>query len=125
MVEKSEQMKAGRYEIVTPNTRYRQTTSKPGQPHEWTEYRTGDVVELTADEAERIKDIIGKPGEAARREAARHRAEAERLKAVADAAEEHAKQREQAAKSGSRDVKPSDSSESSDADAASAGQGKA
>lgn len=108
MAEKSEQMKAGKYEIVTPNTRYRQTTSKPGQPHEWTEYQTGDIVELTAEEADRLKDVIGKPGEAARREAARHRAEAERLKSVADAAEERAKEREKAAKGGGSSPAPAD-----------------
>lgn len=99
---KTEQMKAGQYEIVRPNTRFRQTTSAPGKPHEWTEYVTGDVVDLTAEDATRLADILGKPGERARREAETHRAAAERAAAAADAAEAKAKEHESAAKSAAK-----------------------
>lgn len=100
-----ETMKAGKYELLAHH--YNRPTSKPGEPFTYTHHTKGDVIDLTAEEAERLKDVIAKPGEAAKREAERHRAEAERLQALADAAEARAKDEESAAKSTAKDVKSS------------------
>lgn len=81
-------MKAGKYELLADH--YKQQTSKPGQPFEFTHHTKGDLVDLTAEEAERLKDVIAKPGEAERREAERLQAQADALKARADAAKARA-----------------------------------
>jgi hypothetical protein len=99
-----ETLKAGKYEL---QAHYNQQTSKQGQPFEYEAHKPGAIVELTAEEANRLRDVIAKPGEAARREADRHRAEAERLQALADAAEARAKGEESAAKEATKDAKAS------------------
>jgi hypothetical protein len=96
MPEKTKQMKAGKYELVglVPNGSgevvFRQTTSQIGKPHEWTEYRRGDIVDLTAEEAERLKEIIGPPGAAAQIQADALHAQADAAKAAADDAKRRA-----------------------------------
>ena len=107
-------LKAGRYELTVDH--YRKTTSKPGQPYTYELYgrdytdENGQpkvIVDLSAEEAERLRDVIGEPGENQRREAARLRAEAERLTAQAEEREAQAKSAESDAKSAVREAKTS------------------
>jgi len=93
-----EPMKAGKYELHVDH--WRKVTSRPGQPLEYEMYGRSHtdadgnpkvIVELSAEEAERLKDVISKPGERAKAEAERLRAEAERLSARAAEREAQAK----------------------------------
>lgn len=69
--------KAGKYVLVAD--RWDRITSKPGQPFTYDRFVRGDIVELSAEEAERLAKVVEKPGESQARKAAQLKAQAEAL----------------------------------------------
>jgi hypothetical protein len=90
MADKS--MPAGKYEL------HADAYPVVGKDGSRTMYRRGDIVELSTEDAERLKDVIAKPGE-------RQRAQAKRLRAQADALAKQAEEADAKAKDAAGDAR--------------------
>lgn len=97
----TESAKAGKYELLFDRFRA-YDDEQNSATSSFTDYSKGDVVTLTAEQAERLttgpRPAFGKPGEVARQLAASLQAQADAAKAQADAATARAAEADKAAK---------------------------